>query len=64
MKNIYVDSCECLILEEDFKKDIVSLEELLNKYEDMHYELDILQERVEELKNALNEVRPNYNYDI
>lgn len=55
MKNIYIDSSEGYYLEKIFKKDIISLDEILNKFEDLVCEVDILQEELDDLKQDLHD---------
>ena len=51
MKNVLVNTEECLALWEDFKKEYVSLDEILDKYETMKDTVEFLQREVEELRN-------------
>lgn len=57
MKNVYVDSRESLWLYRRFKKDLVTLDELLNDYEDIIVENEELKEQLDDLKKDL---RDNY----
>ena len=67
MKNIYVDVRESLWLEKTFKRDLVSLDEILNKCEDMACEIDTLQEELDDLKQDLHDnykpIELNEQYD-
>lgn len=51
MKNVLVNTEECLSLYEDFKKDFVSLEEILDRYEYMHDTIDFLKWEIQRLKD-------------
>ena len=55
MKNIYVNTCEGYMLQKVFKKDIVSLDEILNKFEDLVCDNDALQEELDDLKQDLQD---------
>ena len=55
MKNIYVDTCESLWLSKIFEKDIVSLEDILDKFEELAVNNDILQEELDDLKQDLQD---------
>lgn len=57
MKNIYIDTKESLVLHRVFKKDLVSLEEILSDYEDLLLEVEYLNEKVEDLEQ---DIRENY----
>jgi hypothetical protein len=66
MKNIYVNTCEGYMLEKVFKKDIVSLDEILNKFEDLVCDNDALQEKLDDLKQDLHDnykpIKPEEQY--
>lgn len=51
MKNVFVNTEESLALWEDFQKEYVSLDEILDKYEAMQDVIKFLQREVEDLRN-------------
>jgi hypothetical protein len=55
MKNIYVNTCESLWLKKIFEKDIVSLEDILDKFEELAVNNEILQEELDDLKQDLQD---------
>ena len=58
MKDIYINSNECLVLNKVFGEDnLISLDTILNKFEEFYFELDGLNEKVEDLEK---EMRENY----
>lgn len=66
MKNIYVNTCESLWLQTIFEKDIVSLEEILDKFDELAINNDILQEELDDLKQDLHDnykpIKPEEQY--
>lgn len=66
MKNIYVNTCESLWLQKIFEKDIVSLEEILDKFDELAINNDILQEELDDLKQDLHDnykpIKPEEQY--
>lgn len=55
MKNVYIDSTESLWLYDYFKKDMVTIDEILDKCEDLIVENDELKEELEDLKQDLHD---------
>ena len=55
MKNVYIDSTESRWLEEYFKKGMVTIDEILDKCEDLIIENKELQEELEDLQEDLRE---------
>lgn len=51
MKNVLISTEESLALWEDFQKDYVSLDEILDKYEIMQDVIKFLEREVEDLRN-------------
>ena len=55
MKNVYIDSTESKWLDEYFKKGMVTIDEILDKCEDLIIENKELQDELEDLKQDLRE---------
>ena len=55
MKNVYIDSTESRWLEEYFKKGMVTIDEILDKCEDLIIENKELKEELEDLQEDLRE---------
>ena len=55
MKNVLVNTEECLSLWEDFKKEYVSLDEILDKYDYMHDEINFLKQEINDLKMQMDD---------
>ena len=55
MKNVYIDSSESLWLDKIFNKDLVTIDELLDKLEDLIIENDELKEELDDLKRDVEE---------
>ena len=55
MKNVYIDSTESRWLDEYFKKDMVTIDEILDKCEDLIIENKELQDELDDLKQDLHD---------
>jgi len=55
MKNVYIDSTESRWLEEYFKKDMVTIDEIIAACEDLIIENKELKEELEDLKQDLHD---------
>ena len=56
MKNILIHSDECLALRKVFgENSLVTLDNILNKFEEMYFEIDGLNEKVEDLEIDVEE---------
>jgi regulator of replication initiation timing len=55
MKNVYIDSSESRWLDEYFKKGMVTIDEILDKCEDLIIENKELQEELDDLKQDLHD---------
>ena len=55
MKNVYIDSTESRWLEEHFKKDMVTIDEIIAACEDLIIENKELQDELEEIKQDLHD---------
>lgn len=55
MRNVYIDSTESRWLEEYFKKGMVTIDEILDKCEDLIIENKELKEELEDLQEDLRE---------
>ena len=57
MKDIYINSDECLALNKVFGEDnLISLDTILNKFEEFYFELDGLKEKLEYLEKVEEEL--------
>ena len=55
MENVYIDVRESLWLEKTFKRDLVSLDDILTACEDMACEIDSLHEELDDLKHDIED---------
>lgn len=55
MKNVYIDSSESRWLDEYFKKDMITIDEILDKCEDLIIENKELQDELDDLKQDLHD---------
>jgi len=57
MKDIYINSDECLVLNKVFgENNLVTLDNLLNKFEELYFEIDGLKEKLEDLEKGEEEL--------
>lgn len=56
MKDIFINSNECLVLNKIFGEDnLISLDVILNKLEEFYFEIDSLNENLEDLEKDIEE---------
>lgn len=64
MKNVFISTDESMRLYDDFKTNIVSLDQILDKYDMLHDIIEFYEQENKDLKKTIREIDPNYNYDV
>ena len=64
MKNVFINTDESWWLHEDFKTDLVCLNDILDKYDMLHDIIDFYEQEVKSLKEIIQKLDPNCNYDM